>query len=265
MLQATGLRKSFGGVHAVDGCDLRLEAGRMTGLIGPNGAGKSTLFNLLTGFIHPDAGKIYFKGKCITHQCPQKRFRQGLVRSFQIPQEFTHLTVIENLMVVPARQIGESLPLAWLRPRRVARQEAELREKAEDVLDFLDLMPLRDEAAGTLSGGQRKLLELGRTIMADAELILLDEPGAGVNRTLLKTLCEKIEILNAERGLTFCIIEHDMDVIARLCDPIIVMAQGRILAQGDFASIRNNPEIQEAYLGVTVEEDAPQNGETAHA
>lgn len=249
MIAVEDIVKSFGGVVAVDGCTFSIEPGSITGLIGPNGAGKSTLFNIMAGFIRPDSGRIRYQDQDITGTPAYKLFHQGILRTFQIPHEFDRMTVLENLMVVPPGQTGEKVLPALFRWKTVRNQEARNRQKAEEVLDFLQISHLTHELAGNLSGGQKKLLELGRTMMTDAKMVLLDEPGAGINRTLLGKLASDIRRLNSERGYTFCIIEHDMDLIMDLCHPVVVMAQGRVLAQGDMAELRNNKAVQEAYLG----------------
>jgi branched-chain amino acid transport system ATP-binding protein len=241
--------KRFGGIVAVDRCSFRIETGTITGLIGPNGAGKTTLFNIVAGFLAPTGGRILFDGKDITGLAPHRRFHLGLVRTFQIPHEFARMTTLENLMVVPPDQDGESLVNAWFRPFRVAAREREVRRRAEEVLAFLRLDGVSDELAGNLSGGQKKLLELGRALMSGCRTILLDEPGAGVNRTLLAGLIDSIRTLNRDLGYTFCIVEHDMDLIAQLCDPVIVMAEGRVLTQGGFEEVRQNRDVLEVYLG----------------
>ena len=249
MIAIEGIAKRFGGIVAIDDCSFRIERGTITGLIGPNGAGKTTLFNIVAGFIKPTRGRIQLDGQDVTGASPRRLFRMGLVRTFQIPHEFARMTTLENLMVVPPRQDGENIVNAWFRPFRVAAREREVRRRAEEVLGFLKLDDVQDELAGNLSGGQKKLLELGRIMMTEARVVLLDEPGAGVNRTLLAALAESIRRLNRERGYTFCIIEHDMDLIAALCDPVIVMAEGRVLTQGRFEQVRQNREVLEAYLG----------------
>ncbi len=246
----------FGGFYAVDNCSFRVETGSITGLIGPNGAGKTTVFNMIAGALRPSGGSVRFNGRDVTGFAPHELFRLGIVRTFQIPHEFAKLTVTENLMTVPPGQPGERLRANWANRRRVRGHEAEIRERAQWVLDFLELNHLRDERAGNLSGGQKKLLELGRTMMTEAKLVLLDEPAAGVNRTLLKKLIGNIRRLNAELGYTFCVIEHDMDMIADLCDPVICMAQGSVLTQGSFAEVRADPRVLEAYLGEPEPEEA---------
>ena len=249
MISAQRISKSFGGIRAVADCSLTVERGQILGLIGPNGAGKTTLFNMLAGFMQPDSGRIELDGEDITGRRPHELFHRGVVRTFQIAHELARMTVLENLMVVPPGQSGEHLLTALFRPRRVAKEERALRERAEEVLAHLKLGALRFELAGNLSGGQKKLLELGRAMMTEAKLVLLDEIGAGVNRSLLAELAGYIERLNREQGYSFCIIEHDMDLIARLCHPVVVMAEGRVLAQGSMAEIRANEAVIQAYLG----------------
>lgn len=249
MIEIDSVSRAFGGLQAVRNVSFTVERGSITGLIGPNGAGKSTLFNIVAGVIAPDSGRVRLAGEDITGLAPHRLFHRGLVRTFQIPHEFSRMTVRENLMIVPAGQAGESLLQAWLRWGRVVRQDREIRERADEVLEFLEIAHLADELAGNLSGGQKKLLDLGRTMMTDARAVLLDEPGAGVNRTLLGKLAEAIERLNRERGYTFCVIEHDMDLIARLCEPVMVMANGELIASGSMESLRRNEQVLEAYLG----------------
>ncbi len=249
MLELDNLTKSFGGLQAVDNCSLKIETGRITGLIGPNGAGKTTIFNMIAGAMTPTSGRILFQGEDITGLPTHQMFHRGIVRTFQIPHEFGKLTVLENLMVVPADQTGEKLFLGLFSPGAVKQREAEVRKLAEDTLEFLTLLHLRDELAQNLSGGQKKLLELGRTMMTDAKLVLLDEPGAGVNPTLLKQLGNMIRRLKDERGYTFCIVEHDMDMIASLCDPVIVLNEGKVLTEGKMGDVRRDARVLDAYLG----------------
>jgi branched-chain amino acid transport system ATP-binding protein len=249
MISAHHISKSFGGIRAVADCSLTVERGQILGLIGPNGAGKTTLFNMLAGFMAPDSGRIELDGEDVTGRRPHELFRRGLVRTFQIAHELARMTVLENLMVVPPGQSGEHLLTALFRPARVKAEERAFRERAEEVLGRLKLGALRFELAGNLSGGQKKLLELGRAMMTDAKLVLLDEIGAGVNRSLMAELAGYIERLNQDQGYSFCIIEHDMDLIARLCDPVVVMAEGRVLTRGSMAEIRANDAVIEAYLG----------------
>ncbi|UFS55959.1 ABC transporter ATP-binding protein [Comamonadaceae bacterium M7527] len=249
MIQIKNLKMQFGGIHAVDDVSLTLETGRITGLIGPNGAGKTTLFNVIAGHYKPTSGQVLLDGEDITGLAPHDLFAKGMLRTFQIAHEFSTLTVRENLMMVPGNQSGESLIDTWLRPARVRQEEEAVRAKADDVIKFLEISHVADELAGNLSGGQKKLLELGRTMMTDAKIVFLDEVGAGVNRTLLNTLGDAIVRLNQERGYTFCMIEHDMDFIGRLCESVIVMAEGRVLAQGTAAEVTSNEQVIEAYLG----------------
>jgi len=253
IIRAEALNKGFGGLRAVSDCSLSVARGTITGLIGPNGAGKTTLFNLIAGTLQPDSGRIFFDGEDVTGLSPHALFAKGLLRTFQIAHEFSQLTAIENLMLVPADQPGENLVDTCIRAGRVKQTEAGVRAKATEVLHFLRLWPVRNELAGKLSGGQKKLLELGRTMMVDAKVVLLDEVAAGVNRTLLHDLTDNIVRMNRELSYTFFVIEHDMDLIARLCDPVIVMVQGEVVAEGPMAEVRANPEIVEAYFGAAVE------------
>lgn len=249
MIVVEDLHKHFGGFRAVDGASIEIATGSITGLIGPNGAGKSTLFNVIAGVYKPTSGRVLMDGEDITGLSPHALFHKGLLRTFQIAHEFSSMTVRENLMMVPGGQSGERIWNAWFGRSRIAAEENGLARKADDVLDFLTISHLADEKAGNLSGGQKKLLELGRTMMVDAKVVFLDEVGAGVNRTLLNTIGDAIVRLNRERGYTFCVIEHDMDFIGRLCDPVIVMAEGRVLARGSAAHIMENEAVIEAYLG----------------
>ena len=249
MIRIENLNKFFGGLHAVNNVSLTIEAGSITGLIGPNGAGKTTLFNIVAGLHQPSSGRVFLDDDDITGLPPHELFHRGLLRTFQIAHEFSSLTVRENLMMVPSEQSGERLIDAWFRPGRVRNEEIAIRHKAHDVIDFLQLAGVAEERAGNLSGGQKKLLELGRTMMVDAKIVFLDEVGAGVNRTLLKTIGDAIQRLNQERGYTFCMIEHDMDFIGRLCAPVIVMAEGAVLTEGSIEEVRANEAVIEAYLG----------------
>ena len=249
MISISGVNKHFGGIHAVRDASLQIETGSVTGLIGPNGAGKTTLFNVIAGLYKPDSGTVQLDGQDITGLPPHELFARGLLRTFQIAHEFSSLTVRENLMMVPQDQSGERLIDAWLQPAKIRQEEAVLIAKANEVISFLQLDPVANERAGNLSGGQKKLLELGRTMMTDAKIVFLDEVGAGVNRTLLNHIGDSILRLNREQGYTFCMIEHDMEFISRLCDPVIVMAEGGVLATGSADDIRNNEDVIEAYLG----------------
>ena len=252
MIVVQDVVKHFGGLAAVDGVSMDIKQGTITGLIGPNGAGKSTLFNLIAGNLNPESGSIYLDGEDVTGLKPHMLFSKGLLRTFQIAHEFQSLSVLDNLMMVPSLQVGESLLGAWFKREKVVRQEAEMRGKAEEVISFLNMGHLANELAGNLSGGQKKLLELGRTMMASPKVVILDEVGAGVNRTLLKDIGDAILSMNRERGFTFCMIEHDMDFISRLCDPVVVMAEGKILAQGSAEEIKANEDVIEAYLGTSM-------------
>jgi branched-chain amino acid transport system ATP-binding protein len=239
----------FGGLHAVDDVSFAVGEGGITGLIGPNGAGKTTLFNIIAGRLFPTSGRVLLEGEDITRLAPHERARLGLARTFQIPHEFGALTVLENLMVSGDSAEGENAFNAVLRRSLFRREERAIYERARDTLDFLELTRVKNEKAGNLSGGQKKLLELGRSLMREPRLILLDEIGAGINRTLLGKIAEKIRLLNAERGLTFCLIEHDLDYVARLCGDVIVMAQGRVLTRGTIDAVRHDERVIEAYFG----------------
>jgi branched-chain amino acid transport system ATP-binding protein len=249
IIEVQGVSKAFGGLHVINDCSIAVEEGSITGLIGPNGAGKSTLFNLIAGAFPVDTGTIKLAGEDITNLPSNVLFEKGLLRTFQIAQEFTHMSALENLMMVPPDQPGENIFNTWFQPGKVREFETEVRQKAMDVIDFIGLDNVKNELAGNLSGGQKKLLELGRTMMVDAKVVLLDEIAAGVNRTLLQDLVGNIQRLNRELGYTFLVIEHDMDMIAELCDPVIVLAQGSVMVEGTIEEIRNNPQVIEAYFG----------------
>ena len=249
ILEINGLTKTFGGLTAVSDCSLKVKKGSITGIIGPNGSGKTTLFNLIAGNLKTSGGTVMFNNENITDVPSYELFSKGLLRTFQIAHEFTNLSVLENLMMVPGNQSGEKLVNVMLRPQLVKNEEEQIKNKAKEVVEFLNLGHLSNELAGNLSGGQKKLLELGRTMMVDAKLVLLDEVGAGVNRTLLKDLGTAIEKLNKEKGYTFCMIEHDMDFISRLCDPVIVMAEGSVLFEGSVEDAKKDEKVIESYLG----------------
>ena len=249
MIRVDNLCKHFGGLKAVDNVSINIGKGTITGLIGPNGAGKTTLFNTIAGLYEPTSGQVYLGEEEITGLKPHQLFSKGLLRTFQIAHEFSRLSVTENLMMVPGDQSGENLINAWFRRSEVEQQEGDIHDKAMDVINFLNLNHIADELAGNLSGGQKKLLELGRTMMVDARIVFLDEVGAGVNRTLLREIGDAIVKLNEEKGYTFCMIEHDMDFIGRMCDPVICMAEGAVLAEGTAEEVQNNEEVIEAYLG----------------
>ena len=249
LLEVQSLIKQFGGHRAVDGASFHVEAGTVTGLIGPNGAGKTTCFNCIAGFLRCDGGRVRFDGHDITGAPPHRIFRRGLTRTFQIPQELASLSVLENLLLVPGGQSGERLWGPLLRPGLVRRQEAANVARAREVLELVELAPLMRDPAGSLSGGQRKLLELARALMSRPRMILLDEPGAGVNPTLARRLTDHIARVRDEMGVTFLLIEHDMDLVARICDPVIVMTNGEVLVEGPPSAVLANATVQEAYLG----------------
>mgnify|MGYP006275534513 FL=1 len=250
-LRVENLRKEFGGITAVDGASFSVAAESLTGLIGPNGAGKSTTFNCITGIHEPTAGAVYLNGTDIAGLAPNAVADRGLVRTFQIARELAEMTVLENLMLAPQRQQGESLYRSVLPKFRdgVIEEETELREAVWESLEFFEIDHLAEEQAGTLSGGQRKLLEMARALMTDPDILLLDEPFAGVNPTLETKLLDRINQLRAEEGLTFLLVEHDMDIIMEHCDPVIVMHQGQVLAEGPPEAIRNNERVVDAYFG----------------
>ena len=249
MLGINSLYKSFGGIQAIKDVSLKIEKSSITALIGPNGAGKTTLFNIINGSIKPDSGRVTLNDTDITGYEPHQLFNLGILRTFQIAHEFSSLTVRDNLMMVPPNQTGESIMNTWFRQKKIKQEEQDILEKTNDVLDFLQLKHIANEYAGNLSGGQKKLLELGRTMMVKPKIVLLDEVGAGVNRTLLNTIGDAILRLNKDLNYTFCMIEHDIDFISRLCNPVIVMAEGSILMTDEISKVRKNEEVIEVYLG----------------
>lgn len=249
VLSVAGLAKSFGGLQAVRGVDFRVERGAIVGLIGPNGAGKTTTFNMIAGEIPPSAGTITLLGEDVTGQRTDTLYHKGLMRTFQLSHEYARMTALENLMVAAPVQAGESIWSAWFKNGAVKAREAEVVELARDTLEFLGLTHVGEELAGNLSGGQKKLLEIGRTMMNDAKVVLLDEPGAGVNPTLMRKVGDMILQLNDERGYTFCIIEHDMDMIARLAGRVVVLAEGAVLMEGTMDEVRNDERVIDAYFG----------------
>ncbi|EKQ69178.1 ABC-type branched-chain amino acid transport system, ATPase component [Leptolyngbyaceae cyanobacterium JSC-12] len=248
LLAATNLVKNFGGIKAVDNASIEVAKGSITGLVGPNGAGKTTLFNLLSNFIRPDSGRVLFDGEPVHHLQPHVIARMGMVRTFQVARALSRLSVIENLLLAAQKQTGEKFWNTWIRHREIATEEKQNREKAIAILESVGLAHMAHEYAGALSGGQRKLLEMGRALMTDPKLILLDEPAAGVNPTLINQICDRVQQWN-RNGMTFLIIEHNMDVIMSLCDRVWVLAEGRNLAVGTPAEIQANPDVLEAYLG----------------
>jgi branched-chain amino acid transport system ATP-binding protein len=248
VLEARELTKRFGGVAAVKGMSLAVDAGEVLGLIGPNGAGKTTMFDLLAGSVQPTSGSIDLMGQTVTHQPAHRRLAGGMGRTFQIPRPFPALTLLENMMIARQGQTGERFWANFTTPRRVAAEERLARDKALALLDLVALHRLADEPARVLSGGQRKLLELARVMMADPSVILLDEPAAGVNPALLEVLIARIQEINAT-GVTFVLIEHNIDMVSRLCNRIIVMAQGSLLFEGRPDEVSREPRVIEAYLG----------------
>jgi branched-chain amino acid transport system ATP-binding protein/neutral amino acid transport system ATP-binding protein len=248
LLEIDGLTRSYYGVHALRGVDLCVQSGRITGLIGPNGAGKTTLFNCISGLVPPDAGSIRFNGQVITRWRPDRVTAAGLVRSFQIARGFPRLTVLENLLLYGTHQPGERVVSALLHTQAVRRRETALRDRAHGIAQRLNLSRVLHHRAADLSGGQKKLLEIGRALMAEPILLLLDEPVAGVNPTLAREIGEHLRGLCAE-GISVLLIEHHLDTIAALCDPVIVMAEGRHLREGSFAQVAADPVVQEAYMG----------------
>ena len=249
MLSIKNISVNFGGIKAVDKASMNVETGKITGLIGPNGAGKTTLFNIIAGNISPTAGSIHLLEQNITGLPSYKLFEKGVLRTFQLAHEFSNMTVIENLMVVPGSQVGEKLLNTWFKRDQIQKEEDEIKIKALDVINFLKLDHLTYELAGNLSGGQKKLLELGRTMMVDAKVVLLDEVGAGVNRTLLNDVANTIIKLNKEKNYTFFMIEHDMSFLSKLCDKVIVMTEGSVLMEGSIDEVTKNEKVIEAYLG----------------
>ena len=248
LLDVAGVTRNFYGVHALSGVDLAVEPRRITGVIGPNGAGKTTLFNCISGVVPPDSGSIRFDGRDITGWRPDRIAAAGLVRTFQIARGFPRLTVYENLLLYGDRQPGERVVAALLRPAAVLKREEELVARAYDVAKRLNLVRVLNEPAANLSGGQKKLLEIGRVLMANPKLIMLDEPVAGVNPSLTREIADHLRGLVAD-GLTVLLIEHHMDTIAELCDHVVVLAEGRNLAEGSFDDLARNEAVQEAYMG----------------
>jgi branched-chain amino acid transport system ATP-binding protein len=247
-LEVRDVTKSFGGFRALDNVCLKVETGALFGLIGPNGAGKSTLFSVISGFLPADAGQVLMDGQPIDSQPPPARARAGMVRTFQVPREFRHLTVRENLMAAAPDQTGESLVGLFFRPGPVRREETAIAERVESTIRFLKLTAVANVPSGKLSGGQKKLLELGRALMVEPRLILLDEPFAGVNPVLIGEIMDRIAELNS-RGIGFLVIEHDLEALTRLVPRLAVMDRGRVLAEGPPDAVLDNPLVREAYLG----------------
>ncbi len=248
VLSATGLMKSFGGVKAVNDASIEVVQGSITGLIGPNGAGKTTLFNLLSNFIEPDQGRVLFDGEPIERLRPYQIAQRGMTRTFQVARVLSRLSVMDNMLLAAQQQTGEKFWSTWFLPGRIAQEERDARDRALEILESVGLAAKANDYAGALSGGQRKLLEIARALMTRPKLILLDEPAAGVNPTLIKQICEYITYWNRQ-GLTFLVIEHNMDVIMSICDRVWVLAEGKNLAEGTPTEIQTNSQVLEAYLG----------------
>src|SRR6056300_629138 len=249
ILSVRNLTKRFGGLVALNNCNIDIEENSITGIIGPNGSGKSTLFNLITGHLKPEEGSVFYNNNNITGLESYELFSLGMLRTFQIAHEFTNMSVVENLMVVQGNQNGESLLYSLLNRKKINEEDEIIRNKAFEVLEFLKIDHLKNELAGNLSGGQKKLLELARTMMVDAKIVFLDEVGAGVNKSLLKEISDSILKLHEERKYTFCIIEHDIDFSTKLCDPVIVLAEGKVLFEGTAREVKENNEVINSYLG----------------
>jgi branched-chain amino acid transport system ATP-binding protein len=249
MIRLESIQVDFGGLKAVDNVSFEIAQGRITGLIGPNGAGKTTAFNVIAGRILPSAGRVLLAGEDITALKPHQRAARGLARTFQIPHEFARLTVLENLMASAAAPLGDNVFNVMFRRKSYEAESRAAHAKAREIVALLELERVMDEKAGNLSGGQKKLVELGRALMRDPKAVLLDEIGAGINRTLLSKLSDKIKLLNRDRGLTFCLIEHDLDYVSKLCDHVVVMAQGAVLTEGTVTRVRRDERVIEAYFG----------------
>jgi branched-chain amino acid transport system ATP-binding protein len=249
LLSVDGLRKTFGGIVAVEDVSFDVDRKEIVGVIGPNGAGKSTTFRLLTGFHTPDAGRVEFAGEDVTDLSPDARARRGMIRTFQIAQELTGMPVMQNMLLAAQGHPGERALTSALGVGGTDAFEAEQRGRAEELLKLLELWELRDEYAGNLSGGQRKLLELGRSLMADPDLLLLDEPMAGVNPDLTDRLLERILDLRDERDMTFLFVEHDIDAVMRISDTVVGMHNGAVLSMGSPAEVQSDDRMLEAYLG----------------
>ena len=248
LLSATKLSKSFGGIQAVNNAYIHVNHGSITGLIGPNGAGKTTLFNLLSNFIRLDRGEVIFAGKAIHHLQPHEIAQLGFIRTFQVARVLSRLSVLENMLLAKPKQTGENFSKVWFQQKKLRQEERENKQQAMEILESVGLAEKAHDYAGALSGGQRKLLEMARTLMSNPKLVLLDEPAAGVNPTLINQICEHILEWNRQ-GISFLVIEHNMDVIMSLCHHVWVLAEGTNLADGKPEEIQRNPQVLEAYLG----------------
>jgi len=249
LLEIEDVRRRFGGLHAIDGADFEVRAGTVTALIGPNGAGKTTLFNLVSGFLRPDGGRIAFEGRDIAGRAPHTIARMGLVRTFQLTRVLAKMKVLDNMMLAAPDQPGERLSNALFRPATSRRREREVRAQALELLETVGLASHADAYAATLSGGQRKLLELARALMCRPTMVMLDEPMAGVNPTLGRRLLTYLDELRDEQGLTVLFVEHDMEVVMGVSDEVIVMSEGRVISQGPPEAVRTDPRVIDAYLG----------------
>jgi neutral amino acid transport system ATP-binding protein len=260
LLEVEDMVKRFGGIHAVDGATMDIQEGGITALIGPNGAGKTTLFNVVTGFYRGDRGSVTFDGHQVFGEPPYQLARRGMVRTFQITKALAAMPVIDNMMLAAPNQPGERFRNLVIHPRAVREREREVRAQAMELLEIFNLAELADHYAGTLSGGQRKLLELARALLAEPKLLLLDEPMAGINPTLGKRLLDHMQRLRREAGVTFLFIEHDMEVVMNHSDRVIVMAQGRVIASGEPREVSKDERVIDAYLGETVVDTAAAEG-----